>query len=180
MLYLNSILIKGDVPPRLHIWYTGIFMIVIVALSLVLLLAIYESLKLIESSEIKRDSVRLKADAIFIIVASIALFIIVIATRNKIYDLEPYKNVSLTEVSDLIIVNNDKVEIKPLTDKQSNYDYTYEVDDDNVIQIEKDQTQTFKIEEDTFYNRMYLIDKNNHKSELSEDEKNMIKSKRIQ
>lgn len=177
MLYLNSILIKGDVPPRLHIWYTGIFMIVIVALSLVLLLAIYESLKLIESSESKRDSVRLKADAIFIIVASIALLIIVIATRNKIYDLEPYKNVSLTEVSDLITVDKDKVEIKPLTDKQSKYFYDSQ---DSHDQLENDKTQTFKIEEDTFYNRMYLIDRDNHKSELSEDEKNMIKSKRNQ
>ena len=43
-----------------------------------------------------------------------------------------------------------------------------------------DKTQIFKIEEDTFYNRMYVIDQDNQKSELSEDEMNMIKSKRNQ
>ena len=74
-------------------------------------------------------------------------------------------------MSDLITVDNDKVEIKSLTDKQSKYFY---------YDLEKDKTQIFKIEEDTFYNRMYLIDQNNHKSQLSEDEMDMIKSKRNQ
>ena len=90
---------------------------------------------------------------------------------------EVSRSASLTEVSDLITVDNDKFEIKPLTDKQSKYFYDSQ---DSHDQLENDKTQTFKIEEDTFYNRMYLIDKNNHKSELSEDEKNMIKSKRNQ
>ena len=180
MLYLNSILIKGDVPPRLHIWQVGIATIIIVALIFVLLIVIHECVTIIDSSKIDDRSTNLTVNVLLIAVLSIVLISLLIATKNKVYRLEPYRSVSLTEVSDLITVDKDKVEIKPLTDKQSNYDYTYEVDDDNVIQIDRNETQTFKIEEDTFYNRMYLIDKNNHKSELSEDEKNMIKSKRIQ
>lgn len=180
MLYLNSILIKGDVPPRLHIWQIGISTIVIAALIFVLLLVIRECVKIIDSSELDDRSTHLAVNAIIIAVMSIILVILLIATKNKVYNLEPYRSVSLTEVSDLITVDNDKVEIKPLTDKQSNYDYSYEVTDDSVVQIDKNETQTFKIEEDTVYNRMYLIDKNNSKYELSKDEIDMIKSKRNQ
>ena len=148
------------------------------ALIFVLLLVIRECVKIIDSSKTDDRSTNLTVNVILIAVLSIVLISLLITTKNKVYRLEPYRSVSLTEVSDLITVDKDKVEIKPLTDKQSNYDYTYEVDDDNVIQIDRNETQTFKIEEDTFYDRMYLIDRNNSKHELSKEEIDLIKSKR--
>ena len=178
MLYLNSIISKGDVTLELYPWYVGIGMIFVAAEIFMLLLFISECVNLVKLSESKRQvnsMTKLKENAIPMIMISAALIILLIAIKLKIEHLEPYKPISLTEVSDLITVDNDKVEIKPLTDKQSKYFYDSQ---DSHDQIENDKTQTFKIEEETFYNRMYLIDKNNHKSELSEDEMNMIKSKR--
>lgn len=177
MLYLNSIIGKGDISlsgKRFILGFSGVAILISLVLLLVFAAVAISNLKLVDK----------QLKSLFTFVLSAFVMIISAASANVSFSniletapKEVSRSASLTEVSDLITVDNDKVEIKPLTDKQSKYFYDSQ---DSHDQLENDKTQTFKIEEDTFYNRMYLIDKNNHKSELSEDEKNMIKSKRIQ
>ena len=177
MLYLNSIIGKGDISlsgKRFILGFSGVAILISLVLLLVFAAVAISNLKLADK----------QLKSLFTFVLSAFVMIISAASANvslsNILETAPKevsRSASLTEVSDLITVDKDKVEIKPLTDKQSKYFYDSQ---DSHDQLEKDKTQIFKIEEDTFYNRMYLIDKNNHKSELSEDEKNMIKSKRIQ
>ena len=177
MLYLNSIIGKGDISLSGKIFilgFSGVLILLSLALIVVLALDAMSHLKFVEKS----------LNSLFMFVLSAFVMILSAATANvslsNILETAPKevsRSASLTEVSDLITVDGDKVEIKPLTDKQSKYFYDSQ---DSHDQLENDNTQIFKIEDDTFYNRMYLIDKNNHKSELSEDEKNMIKSKRNQ
>ena len=180
MLYLNSIIGKGDISSDGKIFivgFSGVAIFVCLGLLLVFAAVAISNLKSAMSNQPKN---------LFMFVLSALAMILALAAANvNLSNLLEYapkevsRSASLTEVSDLIMVDKDKdkVEIKPLTDKQSKYFYYGQ---DNYDDLENDKTQIFKIEEDTFYNRMYLIDRNNHKSELSEDEKNMIKSKRIQ
>ena len=178
MLYLNSIIGKGDISSDGKIFiagFSGVAIFVCLGLLLVFAAVAISNLKSAMSNQPKN---------LFMFVLSALAMILALAAANvNLSNLLEYapkevsRSASLTEVSDLITVDNDKVEIKPLTDKQSKYFYDSQ---DSHDQLEDDKSQIFKIEEDTFYNRMYLIDKNNHKSELSEDEKNMIKSKRNQ
>ena len=175
MLYLNSIIGKGDISSDgkiIIVGFSGVAIFVCLGLLLVFAAVAISNLKSAMSNQSK---------ALFMFVLSALAMILALAAANiNLSNLLEYapkevsRSASLTEASDLITAENDKVEIKPLTDKQSKYFY---YDQDNYDHLENDKTQIFKIEEDTFYNRMYLIDKNNHKSELSEDEKNMIKSK---
>lgn len=171
MLYLNSIIGKGDISSGLKILILGLSAVAIfVCLGLFLqsIAGVLTSLKL--ASE-RPTAIFITTFYVIIMAAVLGMIIWCVSNITRYAPAEVSRNASLTEVSDLITVDKDKVEIKPLTDKQSKYFYS---------SLEKDKTQLFKIEEDTFYNRMYLIDKNNHKSELSEDEMNKIKSKRNQ
>lgn len=175
MLYLNSIIGKGDISSSMKTFILG-FSGVVILISLVLLLVFAA----VAISHLKLADKQLKSLFMFVLSA----FVMIISALSANVSLsniletvpkEVSRDASLTEVSDLISVDGDKVEIKPFEGNYSKYFY-YDQDDHDVL--EKDKTQIFKIEEDTFYNRMYLIDRNNHKSELSEDEKSMIKSKR--
>ena len=168
MLYLNSIIGKGEVALGLKILILGLSAVsIFICLGLIL----WCSACMLNSLKSSNLLVVLFGPVVNLSIVIVALGLTFYSFSNIInYSPEEVsRNASLTEVSDLITVDNDKVEIKSLTDKQSKYFY---------YDLENDKTQIFKIEEDTFYNRMYLIDQNNHKSQLSEDEMDMIKSKR--
>lgn len=170
MLYLNSIIGKGEVALGLKILILGLSAVsIVVCLGLIL----WRAADAINSLRSSNLSVVLFGPVVnlAIVIAALGLTIYSFSNIINYSPKEVSRNASLTEVSDLITVDKEKAEIKPFEDDYSKYFY---------YGLEKDKTQIFKIEEDTFYNRMYLIDKNNHKSELSEDEMNMIKSKRNQ
>ena len=170
MLYLNSIIGKGEVALGLKILILGLSAVsIVVCLGLILWRAV-DAINSLRSSNLL---VALFGPVVnlAIVIAALGLTFYSFSNIINYSPKEVSRNASLTEVSDLITVDKDKAEIKPFEDDYSKYFY---------YGLEKDKTQIFKIEEDTFYNRMYLIDKNNHKSELSEDEMNMIKSKRNQ
>lgn len=170
MLYLNSIIGKGEVALGLKILILGLSAVAIfVCLGLIL----WRAADAINSLRSSNLLVVLFGPVVnlAIVIAALGLTFYSFSNIINYSPKEVSRNASLTEVSDLITVDKDKAEIKPFEDDYSKYFY---------YGLEKDKTQIFKIEEDTFYNRMYLIDKNNHKSELSEDEMTMIKSKRNQ
>lgn len=170
MLYLNSIIGKGEVALGLKILILGLSAVsIVVCLGLILWCAA-NAINSLRSSNLL---VVLFGPVVnlAIVIAALGLTFYSFSNIIRYSPKEVSRNASLTEVSDLITVDKDKAEIKPFEDDYSKYFY---------YSLEKDKTQIFKIEEDAFYNRMYLIDKNNHKSELSEDEMNMIKSKRNQ
>lgn len=178
MIYLNSIIGKGEVALSLKIVMIGLSIVAIfVCLGFILfsLSGILTSLKVVSERPTAMFAVIFY---IAILAASSAMSAWCVSNIVNYSSKEVSRNASLTEVSNLISVNGDKVEIKPFEGDYSKYFYYRQSDGESGYYLEEDQTQIFKIEEDTFYNRMYLIDKNNQKSELSEDEKNMIKSKR--
>lgn len=170
MLYLNSIIGKGEVALGLKILILGLSAVsIVVCLGLIL----WRAADAINSLRSSNLLVVLFGPVVnlAIVIAALGLTFYSFSNIINYSPKEVSRNASLTEVSDLITVDGDKVEIKPFGDDYSKYFY---------YSLEKDKTQIFKIEEDTFYNRMYVIDQDNKKSELSEDEKNMIKSKRNQ
>lgn len=170
MLYLNSIIGKGEVALGLKILILGLSAVsIVVCLGLIL----WRAADTINSLRSSNLLVVLFGPVVnlAIVIAALGLTFYSFSNIINYSPKEVSRNASLTEVSDLITVDGDKVEIKPFGDDYSKYFY---------YGLEKDKTQIFKIEEDTFYNRMYVIDQDNKKSELSEDEKNMIKSKRNQ
>lgn len=170
MLYLNSIIGKGEVALSLKILILSLSTVsIVVCLGLIL----WRSACMLNSLKSSNLLVVLFGPVVnlSIVIAALGLTFYSFSNIINYSPKEVSRNASLTEVSDLITVDKEKAEIKPFEDDYSKYFY---------YGLEKDKTQIFKIEEDTFYNRMYLIDKNNHKSELSEDEMNMIKSKRNQ
>lgn len=169
MLYLNSIIGKGEVALGLKILIIGLSAVAIIACLGVLLFSIVGVLTSLKSASQRPTALFVAIFYIAILAAASAASAWSASNIANCSSKEVSRNASLTEVSDLITVDKDKVEIKPFEGDYSKYFY---------YDLEKDKTQIFKIEEDTFYNRMYVIDRNNHKSELSEDEKNMIKSKR--
>lgn len=171
MLYLNSIIGKGDIALGFKIFILGLSAVAIFVCLGLFLLSVASVLASLKAASERPTAIFVTTFWIAMMAASLAAIVWCFSNILRTAPEEVSRNASLTEVSDLIMVDNDKVEIKSLTDKQSKYFY---------YDLEKDKTQIFKIEEDTFYNRMYLIDQNNHKSQLSEDEKNMIKSKRNQ
>ena len=170
MLYLNSIIGKGEVALGLKILILGLSAVSIVACLGLILWRAADAINSLRSSNLL---VVLFGPVVnlAIVIAALGLTFYSFSNIINYSPKEVSRNASLTEVSDLITVDKDKAEIKPFEGDYSKYFY---------YGLEKDKTQIFKIEEDTFYNRMYVIDQNNHKSELSEDEKNMIKSKRNQ
>ena len=170
MLYLNSIIGKGEVALGLKILILGLSAVsIVVCLGLIL----WRAADAINSLRSSNLLVVLFGPVVNLAVVIAALGLMFYSFSNIINysPKEVSRNASLTEVSDLITVDGDKVEIKPFEGDYSKYFY---------YGLAKDKTQIFKIEEDTFYNRMYVIDQDNQKSELSEDEMNMIKSKRNQ
>ena len=171
MLYLNSIIGKGEVASGLKILILGLNAVAIFVCLGVLLFSIAGVLTSLKSASQRPTALFVMIFYIAIMALSSALSMWCVSNIASFSSREVSRNASLTEVSNLISVDGDKVEIKPFGDDYSKYFY---------YGLEKDKTQIFKIEEDTFYNRMYVIDQDNKKSELSEDEKNMIKSKRNQ
>ena len=170
MLYLNSIIGKGEVALGLKILILGLSAVsIFICLGLIL----WRSACMLNSLKSSNLLVVLFSPVVnlAIVIAALGLMFYSFSNIINYSPKEVSRNASLTEVSDLITVDGDKVEIKPFRDDYSKYFY---------YGLAKDKTQIFKIEEDTFYNRMYVIDQDNQKSELSEDEKNMIKSKRNQ
>jgi|GEM_PF-3038940 hypothetical protein len=77
------------------------------------------------------------------------------------------KTVALSNIKDNIIVENNKVKIKPL---EQNYKYK----DDK---FDKTKEQTFKIEYDEFYNKYFLTDQYFTRHEISKEEYEMLKNK---
>mgnify|MGYP007011637868 CR=1 FL=1 len=89
---------------------------------------------------------------------------------NKINDYRSKyetKAIPLTNIKDNIIVENNKVKIKPL---EQNYKYK----DDK---FDKTKEQTFKIEYDEFYNKYFLTDQYFTRHEISKEEYDMLKNK---
>ena len=89
---------------------------------------------------------------------------------NKINDYRSKyetKAIPLTDIKDNIIVENNKVKIKPL---EQNYKYK----DDK---FDKTKEQTFKIEYDEFYNKYFLTDQYFTRHEISKEEYDMLKNK---
>ena len=77
------------------------------------------------------------------------------------------KSIALSNIKDNIIVENNKVIIKPL---EQNYKYK----DDK---FDKTKEQTFKIEYDEFYNKYFLTDQYFTRHEISKEEYDMLKNK---
>lgn len=98
---------------------------------------------------------------------------------NSWHDTKDYENkeiihpVSLTEIKDFIEVEGDKMIIEPVNRLPHNSKYFLRsgAKDENRRPI-------FKIEEDQFYETMYLVSQNSEKFELDNDEIQMIKTKR--
>lgn len=92
-------------------------------------------------------------------------------TSKKITDYQNQKYetkaIALTDIKDNIIVENNKVKIKPL---EQNYKYK----DDK---FDKTKEQTFKIEYDEFYNKYFLTDQYFTRHEISKEEYDMLKNK---
>lgn len=92
-------------------------------------------------------------------------------TSKKITDYQNQKyetkTIPLTNIKDNIIVENNKVIIKPL---EQNYKYK----DDK---FDKTKEQTFKIEYDEFYNKYFLTDQYFTRHEISKEEYEMLKNK---
>lgn len=89
---------------------------------------------------------------------------------NKINDYRlkyETKTVTLTDIKNDIVVDNNKVKIKPL---EQNYKYK----DDK---FDKTKEQTFKIEYDEFYNKYFLTDQYFTRHEISKEEYDMLKNK---
>lgn len=171
MLYLNSIIGKGDISLGFKIFILGLSTVAIFVCLGLFLWSVAGVLTSLKAASERPTAIFVMTFWIAMMAVSLCAIVWCVSNITGNAPKEVSKNASLTEVSDLISVDNDKVEIKPLTDKQSKYFYH---------SLENDKTQIFKIEEDTFYKRMYLIDQNEHKSQLSEDEMNMIKQKRNQ
>ena len=171
MLYLNSIIGKGEVALGLKILIIGLSAVAIFVCLGLLLWSIAGVLTSLKAASERPTAIFVTTFYVLMMAVSSAMIVWCVSNIINYSTKEVSRNASLTEVSDLITVDGDKVEIKPFGDDYSKYFY---------YGLEKDKTQIFKIEEDTFYNRMYVIDQDNKKSELSEDEKNMIKSKRNQ
>lgn len=171
MLYLNSIIGKGEVALGLKILILSLSTVAIFVCLGLFLWSIAGVLASLKAASERPTAIFVTTFWIAMMAASLAAIVWCFSNILGTAPKEVSRNASLTEVSDLITVDGDKVEIKPFGDDYSKYFY---------YGLEKDKTQIFKIEEDTFYNRMYVIDQDNQKSELSEDEMNMIKSKRNQ
>ena len=77
------------------------------------------------------------------------------------------KTVALSNIKDNIIVEKDKVIIKPL---EQNYKYK----DDK---FDKTKEQIFKIEYDEFYNKYFLTDPELKRHEISKEDYDMLKNK---
>ena len=89
---------------------------------------------------------------------------------NKINDYRlkyETKTVTLTDIKNDIVVDNNKVKIKPL---EQNYKYK----DDK---FDKTKEQTFKIEYDEFYNKYFLTDQYFTRHEIFKEEYEMLKNK---
>lgn len=71
--------------------------------------------------------------------------------------------VTIKDIKDLIHIDNDKLTIDPLTNKDTNLKYKNPNYDNNKKQI-------FKIEKDEFYENYKLIDNNNNKINISKEE----------
>lgn len=182
MLHLNSIIGKGDLAEDFLTYSLIIMKACLIAAVIMITIGMYYSYRDRKSAITKSQSTR--SSTIHLVFSTIILVISIVIgvySINMTKSKEPIKPRSLTDIAHLISVKDSQVKIEPLTNMHSNYLYdVHENQSSGFDTLETDKTQIFKIEEDTFYDRMYLIDKNNHKSELSEDEKNMIKSKRNQ
>ena len=81
-----------------------------------------------------------------------------------------YKFASLTEIRDSITVENDKVKIDKL-----NKDYKYISD---YQELRNDETQIFKLEENKFYEKRWLVDQYGRRFQLDSEEYKMLIDKR--
>ena len=81
-----------------------------------------------------------------------------------------YKFTSLTAIKDLITVENDKVKIDKLSK-----DYKYIHDQP---ELDRNETQIFKLEENKFYEKRWLVDQYGRRFELDSEEYKMLINKR--
>lgn len=80
------------------------------------------------------------------------------------------QNIPLTDVQELIHVDNNNVTIDPIINKNNNYTYKNK-------KYNNAEQQKFKIEHDEFFNTYKLTDKDDNKIEISKEEYEMIKNK---
>ncbi len=87
-------------------------------------------------------------------------------------NLSSYKFTSLTEIKDSITVEDDKVKIAPLTQLQQKYKYIHDQPE-----LREDETQIFKLEENSFYEKRWLVDQYGRRYQLDAEEYKMLKEK---
>lgn len=154
-------------PILLAILYTSLMIIIFLRT----LRTIFKLSKVYEESNSKIKDISKHSLIIFFnMLILITMMLAIPKIDNKInYYRESYepKPIALTNIKDNIIVENNKVIIKPL---EQNYNYK----DDK---FDKTKEQTFKIEYDEFYNKYFLMDPELKRHEISKEDYEMLKNK---
>lgn len=118
----------------------------------------------------------IKKNFLAVLMANICMLLVIAlsisAYQNYVKDDSKgsYKFTSLTEIKDAITVENDKVKIDKLSK-----DYKYVSD---YQELDRNETQIFKLEENKFYEKRWLVDQYGRRFQLDSEEYKMLNDKR--
>lgn len=147
----------------------AILLIVAVVLSAIIVIFMVARMNIRHAHNFKRNFVSMSiANLCAILTIAVVAVTIYNFTQKDYHD--SYKFASLTEIKDSITVENDKVKIDKL-----NKDYKYVSD---YMELSRDETQIFKLEENKFYEKRWLVDQYGRRFQLDSEEYKMLIDKR--
>lgn len=167
-MVLNSLLLmkkETDIMQEI----LAILLIIAVVLSAILVIVMVVRMNIRHAHNFKRNFVSMS-------IANLCAILMIAVVAVTIYNFMQkdyhgsYKFTSLTEINDSITVENDKVKIDKLSK-----DYKYVSD---YRELDRNETQIFKLEENKFYEKRWLVDQYGRRFQLDSEEYKMIIDKR--
>lgn len=167
-MVLNSLLLMRK---EINFAEEGLTLIIIVLSVICTMIAIFMVMK-----QNLKGIQFLKKNAVAMMLVNVLMILVIALTASLFYSYKSgekngtYKFTSLTEIKDSITVENDKVKIDKLAK-----DYKYVSD---YMELRSDETQIFKLEENKFYEKRWLVDQYGRRFQLDNEEYKMLIDKR--
>ena len=163
-MVLNSLLLmKKEIDLMQEI--LAILMIIVVVLSAIIAIFMVVRMNIRHVHNFKRNFVSMSI-ANLCAILTIAVVAVTFYNFTQKDSHGSYKFTSLTEIKDSITVENDKVKIDKLSK-----DYKYVSD---YQELDCNETQIFKLEENKFYEKRWLVDQYGRRFQLDSEEYTML------
>ena len=147
----------------------AILMIIAVVLSAIIVVFMVVRMNIRHAHNFKRNFVSMSIANLCAILTIAVVAVTFYNFTQKDYH-GSYQFTSLTEIKDSITVENDKVKIDKL---KSDYKYIHDQPE-----LDRNEAQIFKIEENKFYEKRWLVDQYGRRFQLDSEEYRMLIDKR--